>query len=187
MKKLNSMAAALMVAGLGIGGAQASETFQGVTFTTSYVGNVLTVEIDAAARNGDWALATTIGALQVKDVGTFDSVSMTGPGAASSWAISPLELDANGCMGGSHVGMNACASGTHVALTDDMIFTYTFTGTGLDLTDPHLKVNFFVGDNDQKVGSLLSENIAAVPEPGEYAMLLGGLAVIGLALKRRAR
>ncbi|MFC5548445.1 PEP-CTERM sorting domain-containing protein [Massilia aerilata] len=46
---------------------------------------------------------------------------------------------------------------------------------------PHLKVNSFDGDGGRKAGSLLSENIplAPVPEPSAYAMLLGGLLLLG--------
>jgi hypothetical protein len=47
----------------------------------------------------------------------------------------------------------------------------------------------FGADGDQKVGSLLSENIPAgiapVPEPQSYAMLAGGLAVMGMLARRR--
>jgi hypothetical protein len=39
----------------------------------------------------------------------------------------------------------------------------------------------------RKVGSLLSENIplAPVPEPKTYAMMLGGLALLGAMARRR--
>jgi hypothetical protein len=165
--------------------ASAQVTMDGVTFTSSFTGNILTIEIDAAGRIAGWADALTIGALQVKNVGTFDSVTFMGPGAASGWTVFDTELDANGCTGGSHAGMNACASGTQVTLTDDMIFTYTFTGAGLDLTNPHVKVNFF-GTGPDKVGSLLSMNVPAVPEPSSYAMMLLGLGLLG-GVKRLIR
>jgi hypothetical protein len=50
---------------------------------------------------------------------------------------------------------------------------------------PDLKVNFFAGDGTQKVGSLLSQNIPAVPEPQAWAMLFGGLSVVGALARRR--
>jgi hypothetical protein len=161
----------------------AQVTMDGVTFSSAWSGNVLTIEIDAAARTGGWADALTIGALQVKNIGTFTGVSMTGPGAASGWSILAEELNANGCNGGSHAGMNACASGTWVPLGDNMVFEYTFTGAGLDLTNPHVKVNFF-GSGPDKVGSLLSMNVPAVPEPSSYAMLAIGLALLGFMGRR---
>jgi hypothetical protein len=50
-----------------------------------------------------------------------------------------------------------------------------------------VKVNFYGDNGGRKVGSLLSENIplAPVPEPQTYAMMLGGLAVMGAVARRR--
>jgi hypothetical protein len=164
--------------------------FQGVTFTSSWTDNVLTLEIDAAHRSGDWASATTIGALQLKDIGRFDSVTLSSaPGGAANWTLSSNELNANGCGGGAHVGAGLCFSGDHVALSDDMVFKFTFNGGATDFSSPHLKVNFFDEDGGRKVGSLLSENIplAPVPEPQTYAMMLGGLLLMaGVATRRKA-
>lgn len=162
--------------------------YQGVTFTSSWTDNVLTLEIDAAHPTGDWASATTIGALQLKDIGTFDSVSLTSaPGGAANWTLSSNELNANGCGGGAHVGASLCFFGDHVALSDDMIFKFTFNGGATDFSSPHVKVNLFDGDGGRKVGSLLSENIplTPVPEPQTYAMMLGGLGLMGVMVRRR--
>jgi hypothetical protein len=162
-------------------------TYQGVTFTSSFSGNVLTLDIDAAHPSGDGVAATAIGALQVKGVGMFDRVNLTAaPGAAMAWSLSPDELNADGCSGGAHPDMGACFSGAHIALTDNMIFQFTFTGAGTNLTAPEVKVNFFAGDGQKKVGSLLSMSIPAVPEAQTYAMLFCGLTVLG-ALARRHR
>lgn len=178
-----------LLAGGAIASAQAGTLeFQGVTFTSSWTGNVLTLEIDAAHPTGDWSTATAIGALQLKDIGTFDSVSLTSaPGAAANWTLSSNELNANGCGGGSHAGTGLCFSGNQVALSDDMVFKFTFNGGVTDFSSPHLKVNFFGDAGGKKVGNLLSENIplAPVPEPQTYAMMLGGLAVLGAMARRR--
>ena len=69
---------------------------QGVTFTTTYTGNVLTLTIDAAGRTGDWAGAMAINGLGIKTVGSFSGVKMTGP-LDTSWAFSAEELNAGGC------------------------------------------------------------------------------------------
>jgi hypothetical protein len=185
----NAALAAVLAAGFAASASAGTLTFQGVTFTSTWSGNVLTLEIDAAHPSGDWATATTLGALQIKDIGSFDSVAMTSaPGAAIGWTLSSNELDADGCSGGAHVGRSLCYSGTHVALADDMVFQFTFNGGSTDFTSPNLKVNFFVGDGTEKVGSLLSQNIPAVPEPQAWAMLFGGLSVVGaLARRRRTR
>ena len=183
----NAAVSVLLAAGLAASASAGTLTFQGVTFTTSWSGNVLTLEIDAANPTGDWASATSIGALQLKDIGSFDTVSLSSaPGDAVNWTLSSNELNANGCGGGAHVGTSLCYSGARVALTDDMLFRFTFTGGATNFESPHLKVNFF-GEGDRKVGSLLSMHIPAapVPEPQAYAMLFGGLAALGVAARRR--
>jgi hypothetical protein len=176
---------ALVAAGLGFSSAaQAQLTFQGVTFTPSWSGNVLTLEIDAGSPTGDWATADFIGALQIKDIGNWDSVVMTGPGAAGTWTVMGEELTANGCDGGMLGIQRLCASGTNIALSNDMVFTFTFTGGSQDFTMPHIKVLMFEEGSDQKVGSLMSLDVPAIPEPSTYAMLLGGLGIIAFARKR---
>lgn len=177
-----------LAAGLGmaVSSAAAEELiFQGVIFTTSWDANVLTLEIDAAGRNGDWLNATTLGALALKDVGSFDSVAITAaPAGAMDWTLNTNELSANGCSAGSNP-MKLCAFGEHIPLSDDMVFKFTFTGGTQDFTSPHLKVAFYMGDGDRKVGDLLSQNIALIPEPATYGMLLAGLVVVGSALRAR--
>jgi hypothetical protein len=68
-----------------------------------------------------------------------------------------------------------------------MVFKFTFNGGATDFSSPHVKVNLFNGDGGRKVGSLLSENIPLqpVPEPQTYAMMLGGLGLMGLMATRR--
>lgn len=136
-------------------------TWQDVVFTTTWTNNVLTLEIDAAKRTGDWTGATMLSALSIKDIGRFNSVSVSAaPKGVSSWALSARELNANGCSGGKGNGSKGiCLSGAPIQLTDDMVFKFAFTGAPV-LTEPHLKVNF-VDNNNGKVGDLLSQKILA--------------------------
>ena len=162
-------------------------TFQGVTFTTSFAANVLRLEIDAASPIGDWSTATTLGMLGLKDVGSFSSVSLTAaPPGGLSWTINNNELSANGCIDGANP-MKVCAFGTHLALTDDMVFEFTFSGGTQNFASPHLKVGMYEGDSPDKVGSLLSMNIPPIPEPATYGMLLAGLALVGALARARTR
>jgi hypothetical protein len=182
--------AALLGAGT-LASAQAGTLeYQGVDFTSSWSGNVLTLEIDAANPTGSWAGATSLGALQFKDLGSFDSVSLTAaPQGATNWTLSSNELNANGCTGGGHAGTSLCYSGAHVALTDDMVFQFTFSGGKPDPIAPQLKVNMFGTNGDHKIGSMMGEQlpVAAVPEPQTYAMMLGGLGLLGFMARRRKR
>jgi hypothetical protein len=151
----------------GIGSAQAGVlTYQDVVFTTSWSNNVLTLEIDAAKRTGNWSTATMLSALSLKEIGSFKSVTVTAaPKGVSTWAQTSRELTANGCAGGSggtRTRTALCLTGAPIALTDNMVFTFAFTGGTLDLDEPHLKVNF-VDASKNKVGDLLSQTIKATP------------------------
>jgi hypothetical protein len=168
-------------------------TSDGVTFTATRTATTLTIEIDAAHPSGGWANAKTIGAIGLQSIGKFDSASMTqGPGAANGWAHLSQELNPSGCAGGNQPDKIVCYSGTHVALTDDMIFKFAFTGSQFDLSNPALKVEFFDAAG-KKNGSLLSQDILAalevppthVPEPATVALMLGGAGLIGLIKRRR--
>lgn len=137
-------------------------TQDGVVFTSTFSGNVLTLEIDAARRGGAWASATAIDALALKTIGSFSGVKMTSSTGAA-WSLSASELKAKGCAGAS--GSSGaeqkllCVTGAGVALTDNMVFTFSFDGSPT-LAAPHLKVHF-VNANGSKAGSLLSMDFPA--------------------------
>ena len=138
-------------------------TMDGVTFISSWSGNVLTLEIDAAKRNGGWSTATGLAALAIKNVGTYSSVSVSAaPGGTTAWNVSTSELKASGCSGtGNGATSNRmCFFGNQIALGDDMVFKFTFNGAGVTTTEPHVKVEF-VDARGNKVGSLLSQTLPA--------------------------
>lgn len=142
-------------------------TWQDVVFTTSWSNNLLTLEIDAAERSGDWTKAATLGALSIKDIGRFDSVSLkAAPKGLEQWTMNANELNGNGCVGGSHAGAALCLTGTPIKLTDNMVFTFAFTGAPV-FDEPHLKVQFFDA-RGKKAGDLLSKQIerVVIPAPG---------------------
>jgi hypothetical protein len=138
-------------------------TLDGVTFTSSWSGNVLSLEIDAARRSGGWSGATGLAALAIKGVGNYSSVSVSGgPGGTGAWKLSTSELKASGCSGTSNgaAGIRMCFYGQQIALADDMVFKFTFNGASVATNEPHVKVEF-VDARGNKVGSLLSQVLPA--------------------------
>jgi hypothetical protein len=110
-----------------------------------------------------------------------------------------------------------CFYGQQIALADDMVFKFTFDGAGVTAAEPHVKVEFVdargnkVGsllsqtlpagmppatdlpttlpaDTDDIADAAADVGgSASVPEPRSIALLLGGLGLMGFALRRRAR
>ena len=186
-------------------------TYQDVGFTTTWTNNVLTLEIDAAQHSGDWSGATALGALSLKNIGNFTSVTVTAaPKGVEAWTLTSRELTAKGCTGGGDNSDTTalCLTGAPIALTDNMVFTFTFTGAPV-LTQPHLKVNF-VDSANNKVGDLLSQSIQSsavvitppgsgtgtgtgtgiegkVPEPKTIALVFAGLALMGAVIRKKRR
>lgn len=173
MKSLLSQSSLALALAIGALPAQAGVlTFQDVVFTTSWTDNVLTLEIDAARHSGDWTRAVSLSALSLKDIGSYQSVSVSAaPAGAGNWTLSARELNANGCGGGGTAKRNSralCLSGDAIALSDNMVFTFAFSGGSPSVDAPHLKVNFLDAAGN-KTGDLLSQTItlaaAAAPQP----------------------
>lgn len=183
-------------------------TFQGVTFTTTSIdADSMTLRIQNALTGGtgNWAPITDLWTLGIDPVGTVTSATITPFGTFSG-----KELNANGCAGG--LSGKACFTfSPFLDLTDDMLFTVDFVGTGLNMDAVfHVKVGFLcspttdVPDKDTKAcGDLLSKDIFTasssggtssgntsngnqVPEPSSSLVLLG-LGALGMGFVRRRK
>ena len=159
-------------------------TFQGVTFETLAVdADTMSLRITNALSGGtgNWADINYLSAFEIKDIGNVTGATLFG------WTVNVDNgLSANaGCTTGGTNG--ACFfSAPAKALTDDMLFTMDFTGSDLDFSAPHLKVQFFEGlGQDKATGDLLSQSIPAVPEPETYALMGLGLGLMGFMARRR--
>ena len=186
---------------------------QGVTFTFNDLGgNTLQLTIDnilsgPIAPADNWAPVQFLDAFDIRDVGSFSAATATYIAQSENGALGKQVTGSGiGCANGG--GASTCFDWTpNLSLTDHMVFDIAFTpsGSGVDLSNPHLKIAFLVNDNDtSKTGDLLSENIRSdvvinnqctgncpVPGPlvgaGIPGILAGLVGIIGLRYRRRRR
>lgn len=189
-------------------------TFFGVTWTaTSVDADTMTLRIQNALTGpntdpdpeNNWQDITHLWTLSVNPTGTVTSATISPTGTFSG-----LEMSSNGCSGGTS-GKACFIFDPFLALSNDMLFTIDFVGTGLNLTDiVHIKVGFQCspttagpvaesGKGKDKVkgtkacGDLMSKDTSIrtststgqVPEPGTMALL--GLGLVGLGFLRRRK
>src|SRR6185369_894625 len=197
LRKLVLLPAAAAAIAFGTPAIANSLTFQNVTFQTQALdSDTLRLSIlNATNATGDWTGVDYLKAFEIKDIGTnVTGANITsGPAGTYTQTVDHGLAATLGCTTGGTPG--ACFSATSpIALTDSMIWTIDFVGTGLNLTSfvgedgigPHLKVQFLIGaDATDKTGSLLSQNIPAIPEPETYAMMLVGFSLLGFVARRR--
>jgi hypothetical protein len=180
-------------------GASAALVSQGVTFTFNDLGgSVLELTIDNILNaTGNWAPVQFFDAFDIRDVGSFSAATatyvFTPPQSEPGQLGEQVSGASIGCNNGG--GASACFDWTpNLSLTNHMVIDIAFTpsGSGVDLSNPHLKVSFLVNDNDTTpTGDLLSQNIPSVPGPivgaGLPGLMLACGGLLGLARRRRQK
>jgi hypothetical protein len=169
----------------------------------SQVGNTFQIELDIhvlSTYTGN-QFTDLVNAVQLKSYasGTITNTSLvSAPGGLSFWnLLSPDELNANGCDGGSSGTVRLCAEakspslGAAFGLGDTLTWVFQFDTTGSLNSTTELKYRYVDSDGD-KIGSLGSFNIGPQiptvdsPEPLSLSLVGTGLLAMGL-LKRRRR
>jgi len=168
----------------------------GVDFYSSWNGDTLRIEIDAANPTAGWANAVSIDSIAINapdawSWGVPGDITLTGPDVSFDGPIDRVGLNAGGCQKDlipKNLGKNhPCWTGLAL-LTDNMYFDFSF-GAGLvsNHTDnPHLKVRF-IDAGGNKVGSLLSADLHSVAEPSVLLLMGAGLAGLGFACRSRTK
>jgi hypothetical protein len=195
MKFRNLAIAVVMGIGFCAPASANSLTFEGVTFETLALdSNTLQLTIDnvlsGPSGTDNWLNVAYLSAFEIKDIGTVTSATLdswTGVNLAA-WTTtidSGLASVSVGCVTGGTPG--ACFYGTPAAMSNHMVITMSFGGSGLTFDSPSLKVNFLENSDDSKpTGDHLSRTIpSAVPEPEIYAMMSIGLGLMGWIGRRR--
>lgn len=171
----------------------ATDTFQGVTFTANWMGNILTLGMNTSNLQGDWVGATHIEAIAINDTGPYSSpgsVTLDGPGSGADKFFGDIDasgLNANGCQKFGQTSPHPCWTGK-ASLGGQLDFAFTHTEFGANINpNPHLKV-FFTDGSGKKVGSLYSENVGEVPLPAAAWLFASGLlGLVGVARKKAAQ
>jgi len=167
----------------------------------SHTGNTYQLELDIhvlSTYTGN-QFTDLINAVQLKDFasGTITNASIvSAPGGLSDWnSLSPDELSANACDGGSGGTVRMCdqakspSLGMAFGLGDTLSWVFQFDTTGTLNSTAEIKFLYVTSSGD-KVGSLGSYAIgiqnSSVPEPVTFSLVGGGLVALGLLRRRRS-
>lgn len=123
-----------------------------------------------------------LSSLVVAELQSADLRSFIGVQSGTQFTVSPSTVQPSDLLGYTHFGVAEGNIGTDIL---DNIGT-GFGATGFTGTLQAGPYTFWLQDIDGAADYRLDFQVAAVPEPGEYAMMLAGVAVVaGIARRRR--
>ena len=165
------------------------DTFQGLTFTFDQTdSNTLTFSITGTPSD-DWTGVQYLKAFDLKDLGvgfpTTASLSGSGVATALNSQLSAANLDCSSSTG--EKGTYCFTFGSPLLLGSGLDFTIDFSNDlNISSAGPHLQIAFLKNEGDlRKTGSLYSENVPSVPEPGTLTLM--GIGLLGLGFSQRKR
>lgn len=179
-------------------GAQYSLTYDGIALPDSDPLTEIfriTLHVDTTNYTGGGSFLNNVAIKVSSTPNLVDASLFSAPGGTGDWTVGLNQtINANGCNANGGGGF-ICAAGTAnagkgVQLPGPYDFAFDVTvNNGTLFTDPlqaSIKARY-VDDGGVKAGALLSENISlqVVPEADSYAMLALGLAILGIAVRRR--
>jgi hypothetical protein len=176
-----------------------SDPFQGLTFTFDQQSSTQLSFNITGTPSGDWADAHFLKAFDLKDLGVdFSDPSVTASASWDSMYVGGVNAQLNASAGGLNCGTTGgekgsiCFSfGDGLALGStpiNLAFDITLMNGMFDISSegPHLQIAFLKNSGDtKKVGSLYSQNVPSVPEPGTLTLM--GIGLLGLGFSQRKR
>jgi PEP-CTERM motif-containing protein len=202
-KKLLAVTFGTLALATAIGSAQAttfaSVTVDGAIYSLSESGNLWTLLVDDSSYNFKGTGLLDQVAIKVSSAVTAATLTVSPAGWGTSVSLNTTINNGNG--GGCGTGGSGfvCSDSTGSGLTTSGVggpkYTFTFditpTGSFFDgINDlPTIKARYDLAtcplNGSCKVGSIVSEPVAVIPEPEIYAMMGIGLVLMGFVARRR--
>lgn len=167
----------------------------GVSEITAINDHELLVDERDGAGLGDGSSAVAKQLFKIDLTGAQDITSLTGTAAAgkavgkSSFLDIVSALNANGIASNQiPAKIEGATFGQDVNYAGDLYHTLYIANDNDFVPDTAGPNQFYVfGFTDNDLHGLVRQNVAAVPEPASWAMMIGGFGLVGATLRRRMR
>lgn len=106
---------------------------------------------------------------------------------AAHWTLSSAELPAGACAAGNLTPEGLCRVGGRVAPPDDVVFQFAAAQAGAEAAAGAAAPIVTPRAGAAARNAPVPAGIGSVPEPQSYALLCGGLGLLGALARRRPR